>query len=234
MLTTLPLECFVCREVMTEFWFPSEPWHPSRHLIFTTTLVVSAMALALLTCDLGAVFELIGATSASALAFILPPLCYLKLSTRTWKIWLAAGSCACFGFAVMGISLVQAVWKIITSTYALLQMTLTGQRDSRQVPTQIKTAHRRAAEFVGQPNVKLHLRDPRQRLLHATDGVQIGTARGPILAPAHGCRAEYTCLCLAPTQARTGDSPRVHLPIGIPAPVRWRRRGKGCAKATGS
>lgn len=113
MLTTLPLECFVCREVMTNYYFPAEPWHPNRHLIFTTTLVVSAMTLALLTCDLGAVFELIGATSAAALAYILPPLCYLKLSTRKWQTMLAAGSCAAFGCIVMTISLVQAVYKMI-------------------------------------------------------------------------------------------------------------------------
>lgn len=120
MLTTLPLECFVCREVMTNYYFPSEAWHANRHLIFTTTLVVSAMALALLTCDLGAVFELIGATSAAALAYILPPICYLKLSSKRWQTTLAAGSCACFGCIVMGISLVQAVFKMINSESAEL------------------------------------------------------------------------------------------------------------------
>ncbi|MCJ1390059.1 hypothetical protein MMC18_002917 [Xylographa bjoerkii] len=112
MLTTLPLEAFVCREVMTNYWFPNEPWNLNRHLIFSTSLVVSAMTLSLLTCDLGAVFELIGATSACALAYILPPLCYIKLSTRSWKT-IPAVVCVVFGVAVMGISLVQAVLKII-------------------------------------------------------------------------------------------------------------------------
>ncbi|KAF2759523.1 hypothetical protein EJ05DRAFT_450564 [Pseudovirgaria hyperparasitica] len=115
MLTTLPLECFVCREVMDNYYFPGESWHPNRHLIFTTSLVVSAMGLSLLTCDLGSVFELIGATSACALAYILPPLCYMKLSTRTWKTY-AAGACVAFGTAVLGISLVQAVVKIMSDT----------------------------------------------------------------------------------------------------------------------
>ena len=114
MLTTLPLEAFVCREVMTNYWFPGEPWNPNRHLIFSTSLVVSAMTLSLLTCDLGAVFELIGATSACALAYILPPLCYIKLSTRNWKT-VPAVLCVLFGVSVMGISLVQAVSKIIRS-----------------------------------------------------------------------------------------------------------------------
>lgn len=112
MLTTLPLEAFVCREVMTEYYFPGEPFHANRHIIFTTSLVVSATALALLTCDLGAVFELIGATSACALAYILPPLCYMRLASRSWKTWLAGGVVA-FGCIVMGISLVMAVDKIV-------------------------------------------------------------------------------------------------------------------------
>lgn len=82
------------------------------HLIFSTSLVVSAMTLSLTTCDLGAVFELIGATSACALAYILPPLCYIKLSTRTWKT-IPAAACVVFGVAVMVISLFQAMSKII-------------------------------------------------------------------------------------------------------------------------
>ncbi|KAF1991094.1 amino acid transporter [Aulographum hederae CBS 113979] len=112
MLTTLPLEAFVCREVMTHYYFPDEPFNPHRHLIFSTTLVLSAMGLSLFTCDLGSVFELIGATSACALAYILPPLCYIKLSTRSWKT-VAAYICVVFGCIVMGISLVLAVAKMI-------------------------------------------------------------------------------------------------------------------------
>jgi len=86
MLTTLPLEAFVCREVMTEYYFPHEQFDPNRHLIFTTALVIAAMTMSLLTCDLGIVFELVGATSACALAYILPPLCFVKLTKRrTWE-----------------------------------------------------------------------------------------------------------------------------------------------------
>ncbi|MCJ1470545.1 hypothetical protein MMC07_009191 [Pseudocyphellaria aurata] len=114
MLTTLPLEAFVCREVMTNYWFPGEPWNPNRHLIFTTSLVICAMTLALITCDLGAVFELIGATSACALAYMFPPLCYIKLSSRSWRT-IPAAICVAFGVAVMGISLIQAVSKLTRS-----------------------------------------------------------------------------------------------------------------------
>lgn len=113
MLTTLPLEAFVCREVMNNYWFPEEHYHPNRHVIFTTALVVSAMTLSLMTCDLGIVFELFGATSACALAYILPPLCYIKLTKRSGKTYLALAVVA-FGCAVMGISIVQTAGKIFS------------------------------------------------------------------------------------------------------------------------
>ncbi|KAI1766575.1 transmembrane amino acid transporter protein-domain-containing protein [Hypoxylon sp. FL1150] len=112
MLTTLPLEAFVCREVMLNYWFPKEPFNMNLHLIFSSALVVSAMTLSLVTCDLGVVFELVGATSACALAYILPPLCYIKLSSRSWKTYVAMGIVA-FGCVVMAISMLQAVGKVI-------------------------------------------------------------------------------------------------------------------------
>jgi solute carrier family 38 (sodium-coupled neutral amino acid transporter), member 11 len=114
MLTTLPLEAFVCREVLNTYYFPHEPFHPNRHLIFSSALVVAATALSLFTCDLGVVFELVGATSACALAYIFPPLCYLKLSGK--KGWsrdrLAAYACVGFGCVVLAISVVLSGWKM--------------------------------------------------------------------------------------------------------------------------
>lgn len=115
MLTTLPLEAFVCRSVMTTYYFPDEPFNPNRHLLFTTSLVVTSMFLSLITCDLGAVFELIGATSAAALAYILPPLCYVKLSKTSHRAKIPAYLCIVFGTAVMVISLFQALGKVIKS-----------------------------------------------------------------------------------------------------------------------
>jgi sodium-coupled neutral amino acid transporter 11 len=111
MLTTLPLEAFVCREVMNEYWFGDEPFNPNRHIIFSTAIVVSALTLSMLTCDLGIVFELFGATSACALAFILPPLCYIKLSKKSPKTYLAMGVVA-FGCTVMLISIIKTTSKI--------------------------------------------------------------------------------------------------------------------------
>lgn len=115
MLTTLPLEAFVCRNVMTTYYFPDEPFNPHRHLIFTTALVVTSTALALITCDLGSVFELIGATSAAALAYIFPPLCYIKLSGTSRREKIPAYLCVGFGLLVMGVSVIQAIAKIIRS-----------------------------------------------------------------------------------------------------------------------
>ncbi|KAJ5484980.1 Vacuolar amino acid transporter 2 [Penicillium diatomitis] len=113
MLTTLPLEAFVCRSVMTTYYFPDEPFDPHRHLIFTTALVLTSMALALVTCDLGSVFELIGATSAAALAYIFPPLCYIKLSSVSRREKIPAYACVAFGLIVMGVSVLQATAKLI-------------------------------------------------------------------------------------------------------------------------
>jgi len=98
---------------MITFYFPDEPYNPNRHLIFTTSLVVTSMIMGLITCDLGVVFELIGATSACALAYILPPLCYIKLSQRSWKSKIPAALCIVFGTAVLFVSIIQAVVKII-------------------------------------------------------------------------------------------------------------------------
>ncbi|KAJ5812238.1 hypothetical protein N7474_008539 [Penicillium riverlandense] len=115
MLTTLPLEAFVCRSVMTTYYFPDEPFNMNRHVIFTTALVVTSVIIALITCDLGSVFELIGATSAAALAYIFPPLCYIKLSGASRRAKIPAYACVAFGLIVMGVSFVQAIAKIISN-----------------------------------------------------------------------------------------------------------------------
>ncbi len=102
---------------MFNYW-PGEGKRASTNLHFgvSTGLVAGSMLISLLVCDLGAVFELIGATSACALAYILPPLCYIKLSSRSWK-WVPAVGCVVFGCVVMGISVIQAVAKMVSSKH---------------------------------------------------------------------------------------------------------------------
>lgn len=85
MFSTLPLECFVCREVLETYFFQGQ-YEYRRHIVLTTSLVVSAMAISLLTCDLGIVLEITGGLSATALAFFFPSVCYLKLSHEAKQI----------------------------------------------------------------------------------------------------------------------------------------------------
>ncbi|KAM0261101.1 hypothetical protein ACHAQJ_002362 [Trichoderma viride] len=115
MLTTMPLEAFVCREVMITYFYPDEPFDLRRHLIISTALVAGATMLSMLTCDLGVVFEFVGATSAVAMAYILPPMCYIKLTTRSWRTYLAA-AIVVFGVVVMVISVIQAIDKMINGS----------------------------------------------------------------------------------------------------------------------
>ncbi|KAF9538657.1 hypothetical protein EC957_006362 [Mortierella hygrophila] len=106
MFTTLPLEAFVCREVIETYYFPGATFSMKRHTIITTGLVGVALGIALLTCDLGFVLEVTGGFSATALAFILPPLCYLKLASG--PVWSTKKiphiACLGFGIAVMILS----------------------------------------------------------------------------------------------------------------------------------
>ena len=84
MTTTYPLEAFVAREVLEEYFFQGE-FDQTRHLIFTSALVVTSLMISLMTCDLGIVLELTGGLSATALAYIFPAICYLKLSNDAKK-----------------------------------------------------------------------------------------------------------------------------------------------------
>lgn len=114
----------MCREVMFHYWYDGDLLNVpiSVHAAVSTGLVVSSMAISLMICDLGAVFELIGATSACVLAYILPPLCYIKLSKEMpLRTKIAAYACVAFGCAVLGISLVQAVVKLLNSDGSSIQ-----------------------------------------------------------------------------------------------------------------
>lgn len=127
MLTTFPLEIFVVRDVLKDIVLTAEDGGSTAHLelsgkqhfFITTFLVFTSMGVSLFTCNLGMILELIGATSASLMAYIIPPLCYLKLSydqldyktagpeqRRDFHIWkgLPTTACTIFGFTVMFIS----------------------------------------------------------------------------------------------------------------------------------
>jgi len=118
MFTTLPLELFVCREVVEQFFFPHEPFSMNRHVFFTSSILCASMLLSLVTCDLGVMLEITGGASATALAFIFPAACYLKLTdpAARWysRTKLPAIVCAVFGVVVMTISLFLAMGKLWT------------------------------------------------------------------------------------------------------------------------
>ena len=116
MLTTLPLEIFVCREVLLNYFYPEAEFSKKRHVITTTVLVFTAMSVSLFTCNLGAILELVGASSACVMAYILPPMCFLKLSGKGLREKLPSYSCIGFGIIVMILSTVQTLIKLISGT----------------------------------------------------------------------------------------------------------------------
>lgn len=116
MLTTLPLEIFVCREVLLNYFYPDAEYNKMRHFITTTVLVFAAMSVSLFTCNLGAILELVGASSACVMAYILPPMCFLKLSGKGMREKLPSYSCIAFGVLVMTLSTAQTLIKLATGT----------------------------------------------------------------------------------------------------------------------
>ncbi|PPQ98624.1 hypothetical protein CVT24_003957 [Panaeolus cyanescens] len=115
MFTTLPLELFVCREVVEQYFFSHEAFSIQRHVFFTSVILFSSMFVALVTCDLGVMLEITGGVSATTLAFIFPAACYIKLVDKNlpWysRTKLPAVICALFGIVVMIISLFIALAK---------------------------------------------------------------------------------------------------------------------------
>lgn len=117
MLTTFPLEIFVLRDVLKDLYYVkhSTPIELSQraHVALTSVLVLTTMSISLTTCNLGALFELIGATTASIMAYILPPLCNLAMIGNSKSKWQKVPyyGCVVFGFAVMIISSAQTLSK---------------------------------------------------------------------------------------------------------------------------
>jgi sodium-coupled neutral amino acid transporter 11 len=72
----------------------------------------------LITCDLGVMLEITGGVSATAIAFIFPAACYLKLADPRppWysRAKLPAVACTAFGFIVLVTSLALALRKVWT------------------------------------------------------------------------------------------------------------------------
>ncbi|XP_078322041.1 putative sodium-coupled neutral amino acid transporter 11 isoform X2 [Crassostrea virginica] len=79
-MLTYPIECFVTREVIENAFFPSQEASPTwRHLAVTIGVVLLTVAISMTTDCLGIVLTFNGVMVASPLAFIIPPICVMKL-----------------------------------------------------------------------------------------------------------------------------------------------------------
>lgn len=118
MITTLPLEVFVCRAVLGEYVCPGE-MPRMYHFAITTLLIVVSVGISLTTCDLGVILEFVGASAACTMAYILPQLCFLKLSERPrWHTQkLACYFCIAFGAVVMVISTIMTLRHVNSSNH---------------------------------------------------------------------------------------------------------------------
>jgi sodium-coupled neutral amino acid transporter 11 len=123
-------------QVIEQFFFSHEAFNMQRHIFFTTVIIVSAMfgayqylplppttqpdlpdlpTVSLITCDLGVTLEITGGVSATALAYIFPAACFLKLtSSRDLRTTIPAYACVAFGALVMVLSLALALGKAWT------------------------------------------------------------------------------------------------------------------------
>lgn len=86
-LFTYPIECFVTREVIENALFSSSYTTEGdrcsyRHVLLTIIICCSVGLVSLLVSCLGPVLALNGTLFAAPLAFILPPVCYLRLSAH--------------------------------------------------------------------------------------------------------------------------------------------------------
>ncbi|KAL3831322.1 hypothetical protein ACJMK2_023088 [Sinanodonta woodiana] len=79
-MLTYPTECFVTREVIENALFPSSQPAPFwRHIVVSLVIVLTNAALSMTTDCLGIVLELNGVLAACPLAFIIPPVCVMRL-----------------------------------------------------------------------------------------------------------------------------------------------------------
>ncbi|KAL7749404.1 hypothetical protein RI367_005275 [Sorochytrium milnesiophthora] len=157
MFTTYPMECFVAREVLEHFFYSNGGPHEvpfRRHVLWTVVLVLISLVIAVSTCDLGLVLELTGGMSATALAYILPPLCYIRLTAG--RIWgrkkMMHVLCVIFGVSVMALSTVNTLRLFIV-------MEATQQPSNSPAPPAVSTSalsatpqtRRRAQEAAAAP-----------------------------------------------------------------------------------
>ncbi|XP_059822030.1 putative sodium-coupled neutral amino acid transporter 11 isoform X1 [Hypanus sabinus] len=85
-ILTYPIECFVVREVIANFFF-NGTLTTIFHVVVTFCMVAVAMAISQGIECLEIVLVLNGVIVATPLVFIIPTACYIKLSEKPWKHW---------------------------------------------------------------------------------------------------------------------------------------------------
>ncbi|KAI9183200.1 hypothetical protein H9P43_004117 [Blastocladiella emersonii ATCC 22665] len=109
MFTTYPMEVFVSRHVLEDYFFPTTSsggrTPTARHVAWTLGVVAASTLIAVATSDLSAVLEATGGIAATAIAYILPPWCWLKLSKVPGPTRYACYACLAFGAVVMVLSM---------------------------------------------------------------------------------------------------------------------------------
>ncbi|KAL5262241.1 hypothetical protein ACHWQZ_G007832 [Mnemiopsis leidyi] len=78
-VTTFPLECFVCRDIIQSTLFNGREPSEIRHAAITCGIVAATSLISLVTDKLGLLLEVAGIVAAIPYAFIFPPALYLKL-----------------------------------------------------------------------------------------------------------------------------------------------------------
>ncbi|KAJ1504205.1 hypothetical protein HMI54_007331 [Coelomomyces lativittatus] len=97
MLTTFPIECYVACHVLQDYF------QIYNRALWAILLVFLSIFIACFVPDVSLILEITGSFSASALAFILPPLLWLKLSNSLkWPCMVCIG----FGIVVLIFSLI--------------------------------------------------------------------------------------------------------------------------------
>jgi len=100
-LLTFPIECFVCREVITIALSSDKTPSWAKHVGLTVGVVVLVCGISMSTDCLGIVLELNGILAAVPLAFILPPLCYLRLHPGPTLTWAKSPAIALVAFGTV-------------------------------------------------------------------------------------------------------------------------------------
>ena len=128
MFFTYPLELFIIRDTLDQWFFKGEgTWR--RHFVLTFGLVLSTMGMALIVCgkisspfdsyftcslDMGVLFELTGGVAGGLIAFIIPSACYVQANRMMGRSvsrrqLITHTSFILFGVALMCITVVLVI-----------------------------------------------------------------------------------------------------------------------------